>query len=85
VLLCVASDPELPVSEIAGRVGITDRRVHAILTDLVGAGYLQRTRKGRHNHYEVDGTRPLRHLQTEHKQLGDLIAVLQSVDSIDGR
>ena len=44
--------------------------------DLVDTGYLRKTRVGRRNHYEIDETLPLRHLETAHRHLGELLALL---------
>lgn len=76
VLLCVAEDPSTRISDVAKRVGITERAVQGIMSDLVGARYVTRTRVGRRNHYEVNRQMPLRHLQTQHHRLGELLAVL---------
>jgi DNA-binding MarR family transcriptional regulator len=53
VLLAVAHDPELRVAEIAEAARITERSAYRILSDLVEAGYLRRTRVGRRNRYEL--------------------------------
>ncbi|MDQ4049326.1 MAG: winged helix-turn-helix domain-containing protein [Actinomycetota bacterium] len=67
VLLCVARDPGMRVRDIADCVGITERAVHRIVSDLVEAGYLSRRRVGRRNHYEIDRGLPLRHpLERDH-------------------
>lgn len=76
VLLCIAENSEARMTDIAQKVGITERRVQTIVADLVDAGYLTRTRRGRRNHYEIDPSRPLRHLATEHQRLGDLLGML---------
>lgn len=78
VLLCIARDPEMRMVDVAARVGVTERHVQSIVADLVKAGYLTRTRHGRRNHYKIDGTRPLRHLETEHRRLGELLSLLSS-------
>ncbi len=68
VLVCVAQDPEIRVAEIARRVGIGERAAHSIVNDLVAAGYVTRTRTGRHNVYGVRLDRPLRHpLEAAHE------------------
>jgi DNA-binding MarR family transcriptional regulator len=78
VLLCIAGDPDVRMTDVAARVGVTERRVQSIVADLVAAGYLTRTRHGRRNRYEIDGTKPLRHLETEHRHLGELLSLLSS-------
>ncbi|MGH2793655.1 MAG: helix-turn-helix transcriptional regulator [Actinomycetota bacterium] len=75
VLLCIAEDPGIRMSDVAKRVGVTERAVQGIVGDLESGGYLKRTRVGRRNHYEVHAEMPLRHLQMQHKQLGDLLSL----------
>ena len=48
-LLCIAADPGVRLRDIATTVGITERRAHAIVTDLVDAGYVVKDRNGRRN------------------------------------
>ena len=77
VLLQVSRHPDLTVREIAERVGITERAVHRILTDLTLAGYLIRSRVGRRSHYAVRAMGPLRH-----PMLGD-IEVSRLLDALE--
>ena len=76
VLLCIAEDPNMRVSDVAERVGITPRAVQGIVSDLVDAKYLTRTRVGRRNLYRINRDMPLRHLETRHRQLGELLGLL---------
>jgi DNA-binding IclR family transcriptional regulator len=76
VLLCIAEDPTVRIAEVAEQAGITQRAVQGIIADLVEAGYLTRTRVGRRNQYAIKEKMPLRHLQTQHKRLGDLLSAL---------
>lgn len=62
--------------EVAERLGITERAVQGIVGDLVETRYLARERVGRRNHYRINAKMPLRHLETEHRQLGDLLKLL---------
>jgi DNA-binding transcriptional regulator PaaX len=64
------------MADIAQRAGVTERAVQRIVADLVDAGYLTRTREGRRNHYEINGDLPLRHLETQHRQVRELLLVL---------
>jgi DNA-binding transcriptional ArsR family regulator len=61
VLVCLSQDPELRVRDLAERVGITERAIHRILTDLTRAGYVSSVRAGRRNRYSLDLGRPMRH------------------------
>ena len=53
VFLCIAQDPDARLRDIAAGVGITERAVQAIVNDLVEAGYVDRARVGRRNHYAI--------------------------------
>ena len=67
VLVCVAKNPDVRLSEVAELVGIRERTVHRIVHELIDAGYIAVTRVGRNNVYSVDLDKPLRHpLEAEH-------------------
>lgn len=67
VLLCIAQDPEIRLVDISRMVGIGERAVHSIVTDLVEAGFVIRHKQGRNNVYEVRLDRPFRHpLEADH-------------------
>jgi predicted ArsR family transcriptional regulator len=61
VLICIHEDSTIRTRDIAERVGITERAVQRIISELSAAGYLSRTREGRRNRYEVCADQPLRH------------------------
>ncbi|MEV4570413.1 winged helix-turn-helix domain-containing protein [Nonomuraea sp. NPDC049419] len=54
VLVEISRDPELRLRDIAERIGITERAVQNIVSDLYEAGYVQRERIGRRNHYRLN-------------------------------
>jgi DNA-binding MarR family transcriptional regulator len=76
VLLQLAHEPQLTVREIAAGSGLTERQTHRVLDDLVGAGYVARTRVGRRNRYRIDESRPMRHSDLTDRPVGALIAAL---------
>lgn len=61
VLLAIAADPEVRIRDIASRIGITERAAQGIVSDLEDAGYLERIRVGRRNHYHLRPDRHFRH------------------------
>lgn len=61
VLICIAQQPDIRLSEVALRVGIGERAVHRIVHELIEAGYVTVTKVGRRNVYDIDLDRPLRH------------------------
>jgi DNA-binding MarR family transcriptional regulator len=77
VLLCIASDPEIRMRDLADLVGITERAAQWIISDLEAAGYLKRDRVGRRNRYTLRLSRPLRHpLERGHK-IRELVELLK--------
>src|SRR4029079_4403601 len=75
VLLAVAEKPDVRIREIADRVGITERATQTILNDLVGAGYVERTRVGRRHPHPVDPQNPSPH-PALHQPVGSLLSGL---------
>jgi len=76
VLVSVAREPDATLREISERVGVTERAVHRIVSELEAAGVITINRRGRNNHYEIQVDTPLRHPMEEHKTVGDLLLVL---------
>ncbi len=67
VLICIAKNPDIRLSEVAELVGIRERTVHRIVHELEDEGYLIVTKQGRKNLYRVNLDRPLRHsLEADH-------------------
>ena len=58
VLACVAQQPGVRLRDIAECAGVTERSAHQIVCDLCAAGYIERSRQGRRNHYEVKADVP---------------------------
>lgn len=78
VLLCLSTDPESRVRDVAAQVGITERAVHRILGELEDAGYVSRAREGRRNRYDVRHDLPLRHPIERHRPVGALVKLILS-------
>ena len=76
VLLCLVQYPESRMRDVADKVGITERAVQRIVSELEAAGYVTRTREGRRNTYEVNGALPLRHAVEGHQTLNSLIKLI---------
>jgi len=77
VLLCIARDPQIRISEIAASVGIGERAAQKIVADLIGDGYLVRTKEGRRNRYQVNQRAQLRHPLFADLEIGPLIDALR--------
>jgi predicted ArsR family transcriptional regulator len=76
VLLCLAADDSLRVRDLADKVGITERAVLKILSELEAGGVIEREREGRRNRYRVQHNAQLRHDLEAHRTVGDLIAAV---------
>jgi len=76
VLLCVASDPEMRLRDIADEVGVTERAAQRIVTDLVASGYLTKRLVGRRNCYHVNPDGPLRRVSHRHHTVGEVLELL---------
>lgn len=76
VLLCLAKDPGIRLSDVAAEVGLTERGVQRIVKELATSGYLTRERNGRRNRYLVDHRQPLRPAIAGHRQVGDLLRLV---------
>lgn len=73
VLICLAGSPDLRLRDVAERVGITERAVQKIVSELEEAGVVERRREGRRNTYVIHAHRPLRHPVESHRQVADLL------------
>ena len=76
VLICLAKDPEIRVREVAERIGITERAVLSILSDLEHEGLVERHKEGRRNSYELHLDRPLRHPVEKHRKVAELVRLI---------
>ena len=63
--------------DVADKVGITERAAQRIVTDLVEAGYVQRTRVGRRNRYTINPTAEMRHEAQGGRPIGSLLELLE--------
>lgn len=83
VLVEIARNPEARIRDISPVVGLTERTVQAIVTDLETAGYLTRTRVGRRTRYTVDPDSPFRHRAQEGLRVGPLLDLLTMMADAD--
>jgi DNA-binding MarR family transcriptional regulator len=76
VLLAIARNPDSTTREVAELVGITERAVQRIVTELEADGFCSHERRGRRNHYRVHPTRRLRHPMDRDHRVGELLDLL---------
>ena len=58
-LVILGHAPRIRIADVASMLQITERSVQRIVTDLVTAGYISRSRTGRQNVYTVHRDMPL--------------------------
>lgn len=83
VLLALQRNPEARLRDVAATVGITERAAQRIVTDLVNAGYVERTRVGRRNRYRLNPHAPMRHPEQVEHEIGELLELMRP--TTDGR
>ncbi len=76
VLICLAKDSHQRLRDVADQIGITERAVQGIVSDLESEGLLQRHRRGRRNIYELSLDQPLRHPIERHRDVGELVQLI---------
>jgi biotin operon repressor len=76
VLVCLALDPDSRLRDVASSVGITERAVQKIVSDLEEAGVIVRERQGRRNSYRLSLEVPLRHPLESHRTVGTLLSLV---------
>jgi DNA-binding IclR family transcriptional regulator len=84
VLVCIAHDPGMRLRDIADQVGITERSAFGIVTDLIEAGYVVKSKDGRRNSYDVQAHLPLREAINRERTIGEVLDLLvdRSGDSV---
>ena len=85
VLAALAADPEVRIREIAERVGLTERTVQGLLTDLVDAGFVTRQREGRRNRYRLHLDRPIPGPVQLGGTVGELVDLIVGGTTVRGR
>jgi hypothetical protein len=81
VLLCIAHDPGARLRDIAASLGITDRSVYGIVTDLTAAGYVAKQKDGGRNLYQIQAHLPLpepasQEPASQEPAIGEVLALL---------
>ena len=75
VIICLARDPEVRIRDIATSVGITERAVNRILTELEESNYIKKERFGRRNRYTIMADKHLRHPLEAHHSIKGILAL----------
>lgn len=83
VLVCLARDPDVRLRDMAQRVGMTERGVFRVITELEQGGVITRVKEGRRNHYRINVSAPLRHHLESTRTVGALLQLLLDPDEAD--
>jgi MarR family protein len=84
-LLSIAEDPQIRMRDIAATVHITERAAQRIVSDLIQAGYVHRTRNGRRNEYAIHTDLSVSLPNQRDIDLGSLLKVLLPAGTVDER
>jgi IclR helix-turn-helix domain len=76
VLLCIAHDPNARLRDIAASLGISERSVYGIVTDLTAARYVVKLKDGRRNLYQIQAHLPLPEPASKEPAIGEVLALL---------
>ena len=76
VLICIATDPEIRLRDVATSVGITERAAQRIVMELEQGGFLERERVGRRNRYRLHIDQRLRHPLDRAHRVSELLDLL---------
>ena len=76
VLLSIVDVPDSRMRDLAEKIGITERAVQGIISDLEKERYLTKFRKGRQNVYKIQTRLRLRHSVERHCSILELINLI---------
>ena len=83
VLVALGQGGGIRIRDLADHVGLAERAVQRIVTELAAAGAVERRRDGRRNVYTLRRDRPLAHDLESHRTIGDLIDAFTDTDATD--
>ena len=76
VLFFLAKHPLITGRELSGLIGITERSIRSIISDLESAGYIKKSKEGRQVRYKINPDLPLRHHTQKKTAIGILLEAL---------
>jgi DNA-binding transcriptional ArsR family regulator len=76
VLSIISKHPRITALEMSRIVGITDRAIRHIISDLSDAGYIIKKREGRRVKYRINGNLSLRHQNHQDVAVHDFLVLL---------
>jgi DNA-binding transcriptional ArsR family regulator len=76
ILHLLSKHPLITGQKLSGLIGITERSVRNIISDLESAGYIKKTKEGRQVRYKIDPGLPFRHHTQKDKAIRNLLESL---------
>ena len=76
VLSLISKQPRITGLEISREIGITERAVRRVISNLVGAGYISKKKEGRCIKYRINPNQAMRHELYQEIVVGDLLEAL---------
>ncbi len=76
VLCQIAQQPRITIRELSLTIGITEKAIHRIITDLEADGYVTKIREGRRLRYRINPDLYLPDELLQDKAVGDFLEVL---------
>lgn len=73
VLVCLERDFTMTVRELAIQIGITERSIQRILSELESGGVIERFKEGRKNTYKIIKSHRLHHPLEGDTSVGELL------------
>ena len=77
VMVALSKDPTLRIRDLVGMIGITERSVRAIISDLQVDGYLEIIKIGRRNEYRINEGMNFRHPAEATYQIHELLQIFK--------
>jgi predicted transcriptional regulator len=77
VLMVLSCYPIITARDLSGLIGITERSIRNIISDLESEGYVKKSKEGRQVRYEIQTDLPLRHQALENQTIGILLEALK--------
>jgi DNA-binding transcriptional ArsR family regulator len=78
VLSLISQNPVITGHQLSLEVGISERAVRRIISELYEGGYVSKGKEGRRVRYQVKHHARLRHKTQRDKAVGDLLKILGS-------
>ena len=78
VLIALSKDPTLRIRDLVDLIGITERSVRAIISDLKEGGYIAIVKSGRRNEYKIKDGMNFRHPAEATYQINELLKIFKS-------